>query len=112
MTRVKWTLSVEAAKAIRAALDFCSETGVCGKAFRNDCLKAIDALPKVDECADCDDAAEDPDAEFHATPCGSHCEACMAEHVKECRVCCSQFSEQFPETWEEWERNEATDHAA
>lgn len=29
---------------------------------------------------------------FHSTPCGTHCEECMHEHMHECGVCSQQFT--------------------
>lgn len=49
-------------------------------------------------------ACEDPggiDNDVKSTPCGSYCEECLKEHVKECEICAGEFPELIEEDEEE-----------
>lgn len=37
------------------------------------------------------DTSVSPDDLYSATPCGTFCNECMAEHAKECSICASEF---------------------
>lgn len=51
-----------------------------------------------ENCNTCDEEVTEHDRYF-STPCGTYCDDCMAQHVKECEVCCDAFPE-FKDSFE------------
>lgn len=49
-----------------------------------------------EECNDCTAMVDSNDSYF-ATPCGTFCDECMEDHVKECEICAKEFEADFPE---------------
>ena len=61
-------------------------------------------FPELGQCSDCDKwGISDPadDSEIRSTYCGSLCNDCLREHIKECEPCNRDFAEEFREEEED-----------
>ncbi len=53
-----------------------------------------DDFASIIECSGegCDELVDIED-DYYSTPCGTFCNECMADHVRECGVCANEFEE-------------------